>query len=424
MTSPTPPIPLFLLTFNAAKIKLSPADFAHHVLTILPETPCDMYVFGFQEVCSVLDGGFPKIVNKHMIDINRIVLDVLQQKYCSSDSPYNFSTVGLHHVGAIGMVAVSPFGLRFRDCCFAAATCGAINSLLKGAVGMRVKYVDAKDVVELTFACAHLNANEGEVYYQQRIKDVYTVMRALDFGDGYSLLKPQCHTFFMGDLNFRTTKNSNANTTLSDLLELRDRSNTTDISGEVPQYVQKYDELTEGRANGELLTGFSEPTITFNPTYKYHLDTAIFNTKRCPLWCDRIFYQSTYKAGAKPQIHRYDSLETYKHSDHRAVYLHLTVPRAAPESIIGENGFLVVLPSASILPSLGPGDVHDQYETVSGPTLMFMKCTLLDKINQLFLRRISDFFIGYGLWLGTTPRGRVLLLGLVLLLWLFFLYFG
>lgn len=421
----TAPIPLFLLTFNAAKMKLA-ADFADYVLAALPESPCDLYVFGFQEVCSLLDGGFPKVVNKHMIDINRIILETLQKKYCSDDSPYNFSTVGLHHVGAIGMVAVSPFGLRFRDCHFAAATCGALQSLLKGGVGLRVKYVPAgKDEVELTFACAHLNAYEGEAYYLQRVQDVLTVMRALDFGDGYSLLKPHCHTFFMGDLNFRTTKSLKkgvANAALADLLELRDRSSTSDVSEEVISFVKKYDELSAGRANGEVFTGFSEHPITFQPTYKYHLDTAIYNTKRCPLWCDRILYQSTYKADSRPEIHRYDSIDTYKHSDHRAVFLHLSVPYTAPESIIGENGFLVVLPGASPVSYdvLGPQDTD---EPVSGPTLMFMKCTLLDKINQLFVRRISDFFIGYGLWLGTTPRGRVLLLAIILLVWLAFVYF-
>lgn len=422
------PIPLFLLTFNAAKIKLVAADFALHVQEALPDHLCDLYVFGFQEVCSVLDGGFPKTVNKHMIDINRIILDALQQKYCSFDSPYNFSTVGLHHVGAVGMVAVSPFGLRFRDCRFSAASCGALRSLLKGAVGLRIKYVpDANDTVQLTFACAHLNANEGEVYYQQRVQDVLTVMRALDFGDGYSLLKPQCHTFFLGDLNFRTSKGAKsgrANSTLTDLLELRDRSSTTDVSADVARYVTKYDELTAGRANGDLLTGFSEHPISFQPTYKYHLNTAIYNTKRCPLWCDRILYQSTYKAASRPTVHRYSSIDTYKHSDHRAVYLHITVPRTPPESIIGENGFLIVLPNASPATHDPHVDPRDQDEPISGPTLTFMKCTLLDKVNQLFVRRISDFFIGYGLWLGTTPRGRVLLLGLVLVLWLAYFYLG
>lgn len=417
-----PQLPLFLLTFNAAKIKLS-GDFADHVIPVLPDSPSELYVFGFQEVCSVLDGSFPEVVNKHMIDINRIVLDTLQQKYCSADSPYTFSTVGLHHVGAVGMVAVSPFGLRFRDCRFATATCGALHSLLKGAVGLRVNYGPPEaDPVGLTFACAHLNASEGEANYLKRVQDVLTVMRALEFGDDYSFLKPNCHTFFMGDLNFRTTKmlkKGVSNEALTDLLRLRDLSSSQDMTEEVLRYVKKYDELSAGRANGDLFTGFSEHQISFQPTYKYHLDTAIYNTKRCPLWCDRIMYQSTYKKQDLPDIHCYDSIDTYKRSDHRPVFLHISVPYTAPESIIGENGFLMVLPSAL---SHNAIDSLDANGPVSGPTLTFMKCTLLDKLNQIVLRRVSDFFIGHGLWFFTTPRGRVLVFAYCLVIWFVSIY--
>lgn len=415
-------IPLFLLTFNCAKLKLNAAEFIDHVIGALPQAACDLYVFGFQEVCSILDGAFPDIVNRHMIEINRILLDTLHEKYHSPSSPYNFTTVGLHHVGAIGMIAISPFGLRFRDCRFADASCGSAHSLLKGGVGLRVKYVpNPQTNIEFTFACSHLNANEGEYYYQRRLKDLYAVMRALDFGDGFSFLKPNCHSFFMGDLNFRTSKvvlKGKPSAALADFLDLHDRSNTSDVSGSIMSLVRKYDELTEGKNKGELFTGFSEPDITFQPTYKYYLDTAIYNTKRCPLWCDRILFQNTYKVGHRPHVYKYLSIDTYKRSDHRPVYLHLSVPYIAPESIIGESGFLVVVPNTSPRPHSSDFNFDQaNEEIVSGPTLTFMKCTSLDKINQIFFRRVSDLFIGYGLWFGTTPKGRLLLLGFSLLMW-------
>lgn len=426
-------IPLYLLTYNCQKLKINATDFIEKVSETLPDDVCDLFVFGFQEVCSILDGGFPNVVNKHLIEVNRIVVDTLRRKYASLTGDYNFTTVGFHHVGAVGMIAVTPFALRFRDCRYADASCGNGNSLMKGGVGIRVRYsTDFKDSVELTFATAHLSAYEGEFYYLRRLDNIQTIMRALDFGDGYSFLKPNNHTFFMGDLNFRTTKSlkkDRPNSALTDLLELHDQTSHEVTDEEIEALVLKYDELTQGKINGDLFTGFDEACITFQPTYKYHPNTAIYNSKRCPLWCDRIFYQNTYRTGGLPKISNYKSILTYMRSDHRPVYLHISVPFEAPESIIGANGYLMVLPSAG--PSrhaIHARSTTDEFpgtqDAVSGPTQIYMKCTVIDKAKQLLLRRISDFCIGYGLWLGTTPRGRITLLFLVLLVWFLFLISG
>lgn len=416
-------IPLYLLTYNCGKLALNAGDFAEKIGASLPDEICDLYVFGFQELCTIIDGAFPNAVNKHLIDINRIVLDTLKAKYASQTCTYNFTTVGLHHVGAIGAVAVTPFGLRFRDCRYADASCGAASSLLKGAVGFRVKYsTDSRLFVELTFACAHLSAFEGEVHYLRRIADIQTIMRGLDFGDSHSFLRPNTHAFFLGDLNFRTAKTFNSkrpNAALNDIVELE--RNETDKDTHLEELVVKHDELTHGKHNGDLFTGFDEGCITFRPTYKYHINTAIYNTKRCPLWCDRILFQNTYRHG-QVEIHKYDSIASYMRSDHRPVYLHVTVPFEPPESIIGSNGYLMVLPSAR--PSRhavhGLDAFPESRDAVSGPTQIYMRCTVLDKVQQLLVRRASDFCIGYGLWLGTTSQGRVLLLVLLLVLWLLY----
>lgn len=420
-------IPLYLLTYNAGKLRLDATDFIEKVGATLPDDICDLYVFGFQEICSILDGSFHDIVNRHMITINLIVIDTLKRKYTSSSGDYNFTTVGLHHVGAIGMIAVTPFPLRFRDTRYADASCGNGNSLLKGAVGFRMRYSrDMTEFVELTFASAHLSAYEGEFYYLRRINNIQTIMRALDFGDGHSFLKSNSHAFFLGDLNFRTTKSikmAMATSTLTELLELLDQSESPAANNHIEELAIKYDELTQGKNNGELLSGFDEACITFRPTYKYHPNTAIYNSSRCPLWCDRVFFQNTYREGLSVDIHNYKSVCPYMRSDHRPVYLHITVPFEAPESIIGANGYLMILPSAGpsrhashILSSID--EFPDSRDAVSGPTDIYIKCTVLDKVAQLFLRRISDFFIGYGLWLSTTSRGRLLLLFVVLMLWL------
>lgn len=419
-------VPLFLLTFNCGKLKLNARDFVEELLPALPDTPRDLYVFGFQEICSILDGSFPSSVRKHLIDINNVLLTALRRKYSSSaGADFNFTTIGMNNLGAVGIVAITPFALKFDTCKFASASCGSANSLLKGAVGIRVKYTTLNsepESTEFTFALAHLSAYEGEFYYQKRLDNIQTLMRALNFGDGYSFLKPNNHAFFMGDLNFRTTKSLKGKGSLPEDLKLLVDDKKNPSTKKISQLVFEYDELSKGRYDGEVFSGFDEASIGFSPTYKYHLGTAIYNTKRCPLWCDRILYQATYKSEADVKIESYSSISSYMRSDHRPVCLNVTVPVKAPESIIAANGYLVVLP---VTPHVGENrhdpKLMDMRNSVSGPTQIYAKFTALDTLNQSLLRRISDFFIGYGLWFGTTAKGRLSLLGLVLSLWIVYM---
>lgn len=415
-------IPLFLLSFNLAKLKLNTHEFSQALTLILPDDPCDLYVFGFQEFCSIMEGCFPDTSEKQLIDINRILLYALKQKYSSSTGyDYNFTTVGMHGCGAIGIIAITPFVLKFAMARFARASTGFACTLTKGAVGLRIKYIcEDSTITELTFGNAHLCANEGELRYQQRFDDLQAVMRAMNFGDNYNFLKPNCHTFFMGDLNFRTSKKGNS--PVQELLDLPlnpaiDPLDSTDQQLEViVSLVKKYDELTVGRENGELLLGFDEACISFLPTYKYHLGTAIYTGSRSPLWCDRIFYQSTYAKNAVAVVHKYDSLSMYLRSDHRPVCLHITIPKDAPNSIIDRNGHLVVLPAAQEKPGTKKCGLVDSENVVSGPTLVYMMSTPLDKIEQSILRPAADILLGYGLWFGTTPSGRTFLIIAILLL--------
>lgn len=421
-------IPLFLTTFNVAKHPLNAADYITNLVPSLPDEACQLYVFGFQEFCTVMDGCFSESANVHLIEANRIVLDALKSKYGTGPGSLRFTTIAFSHVGATGIFAITPFPLRFRDCKTASASCGNGGTSLKGGVGIRLKYVDQESgTTELTFTNAHLGAYEGEAYYQRRVNNIWTIMRALDFGDEYSFVKPNCHAFFMGDLNFRTCKQPKAELPTAELSRLHDQSHQSFLKEEIEKLVVKYDELTQGKATGEVFTGFTEGCISFSPTYKYHPGTAIYNTSRCPLWCDRILFQNTYRSGY-PQIHTYDSIDNYLRSDHRPVFLHISIPHSPPESIIGHNGNLIVLPSAVPNRHLAHSVRQDmllaeEEDTVSGPTMVYMKCTALDKIKQLFVRRLADKILGYGVWFGTTPKGRLTLLFFILLFWII-LYFG
>lgn len=426
-----PEIPVFLLTFNCNKQPIDSDEFSAKLQAVLPETPASLFVFGFQELCSIMDGCFAQDSRKHLLAANKMLLDTLQHRYGAENM--GFQTVGLAQTGAIGLVAITPFLLRFFGVKTATSGCGAFSSSLKGGVGLRVLYSeegkDLLNAVGLSFACAHLRAFEGETNYDRRNKDVLTVIRSLDFGDGYGLLKPNSHCFFMGDLNYRTAKKySRKSAASTDLFGLQDQSMEPNM-GDIEDLVTKYDELSQGRQNGDVFAGFAEACVTFRPTYKYHNHTAIYNAKRLPSWCDRILYQLTYKRprlalNAKPKeedslprVNTYNCISTYLQSDHRPVYLLISIPRQAPESIVSPNGYLQILPSETPNLHFSHGsEGQDVAESMLGPTQIYVKPTRLDAFTQFYVRNIADFSIGYGLWFLLTPRGRLLVLVMLLLL--------
>lgn len=351
---------VLLHTLNLAKLPLHSGDFRGALTPHLPAELPHLAVFAFQEMCPTIDGAFFASANKHLIELTRVVVSVLDDSYSLP-----FSVVGFHHIGAIGIVAVSPFPLRFRNVKTASAACGNFGTLLKGGAGLRIQYVEG-ETTEFTFAAMHLSAFEGGYYYNRRVQNLQTIMRALDFGDGFGFLKPRAHAFILGDLNFRAKQTET--------------------------FSLENDELSAGMANNELLAGFTEHKIDFAPTYKFFPNTTRYNTKRAPSWCDRILFQNSYET--PPEVASYRSLE-YLRSDHRPVLLQVTVPMDSPAL------------------------VHAGYLGPNSSGAAYVRGTALDKVQQLVCRPVADWTLGHGLWLATTTRGRLVVA--VLLLWAVYL---
>ena len=129
-----------------------------------------------------------------------------------------------------------------------------------------------------------------EYYYLQRNANLLRIVRSLDFGDGYGLIQTKQSCFHFRDLNYRTTKEYKKTSVVAqNLLSLADQHSEFDTEY-VNQLFVQYDELHNALKNGEVLFGFSEGKIDFKPSYKYYLNTGIYNSKRCPSWCDRILF--------------------------------------------------------------------------------------------------------------------------------------
>lgn len=399
-------IPIYLLSYNCAKQNITRNGFVDKFVLVLPLKPCNFYVFALQEMCDIMEGSFYDLANHYAITYNDALLQALSIKFGNDD--YRFKTVAIVHTGAIALIVISPYFGNISDVKTATAAHGYGFSSLKGGVGVRFTYKPSpsQPSVEFTFGGAHLPANEGNNQYLYRNMVCRSVMRAMDFGDGHGLLKPGSHTFFMGDLNYRTTEKYNpiSNETQK-LLKLQDLL-AQDID-EIADLVSRYDELYKGMARGEVLMGFAEAPITFRPTYKYELNTAIYNAMRSPLWCDRIVYQGNYAHAANDRVpvsvHKYDALNNLLDLDHRPVYLHITVPITPPDSLISRGGFQLLV----------AGTASD--DVTLSPTNLYMKPTQMDHFVNWVIRPLSDGAIGYGLWISTTKNGRLTILALVIL---------
>lgn len=335
-------IPIFLFTFNCAKLPQQDFNLLYEALPLeCPKLLC----FGFQELVPIIDSSIPRKVNERLFETNESLHDVLKDKY----RDLNINTINIHHLGAIGVIIMTPFQSLIKKIDNSISSCGFFFSSLKGAVATRftlIKDEEDDEEVEFTIVVAHLSANEG--YVERRNKDSWRLLRSLEFKDGWSVIKPGSHVFFMGDLNYRVSLNG--------------------------------DELKTQMIESKVFKGFTEQDIEFNPTYKFNIGSEEYSSKRIASWCDRILY---LKYSNDEIIGKYDKLK-FKTSDHQPVYLLLNIPFKSPSNIINQHGYLIE-----------GGE--------------YLKPTYSSKIGN-YLMILSDTGIALGLKGVSTNSGRVVLL--------------
>ncbi|KAI0532486.1 Endonuclease/exonuclease/phosphatase [Xylaria digitata] len=311
------------------------------------------------------------------------------------DVPYTLMTT--RHAGMTGILLFSrdPSALDNLKSSEVGFGAGAMGN--KGAVGLRMLFSkkDAKGrkrQTELTFVGAHLAAHEWNL--EKRNKNWESIVSGLlfedprQFYDGESTLptapisgngdesqallsqspnekklhditifKPGSHLFVAGDLNYRISKTSPTPHSVFPLLDPKS-----------PNFYGRYlalDQLALEKAAGRTLHGLSEAPIAFPPTYK--LDYEIegkseaeaqahrngyprahdavawkWAPHRWPGWCDRVLYLDTPSSiglGMAINTIAYDTLPPVRTSDHRAVFLRLSVPVVEPSILVPSPDF-------------------------------------------------------------------------------------
>uniref|UniRef100_A0A6B2KXC7 phosphoinositide 5-phosphatase n=1 Tax=Arcella intermedia TaxID=1963864 RepID=A0A6B2KXC7_9EUKA len=167
----------------------------------------------------------------------------------------------------------------------------------KGALITRFDFCDTS----VCCVCAHLTA--GQKQNEDRIQDVKEIS-ALRFQNIPRTPHIYSHDyiFWFGDLNFR--------------IDLPYQDVIGRISREDFEFLYRHDQLNKAMKTDQIFKGFKEGAINFAPTYKYEIDSDVYDTKRVPAWCDRILFKSTGNQYINQLV--YSRGEIYI-SDHRPI---------------------------------------------------------------------------------------------------------
>lgn len=324
----------FICTFNCGKVPPFDDQFFTSLSNEWPQEPCDLYVFGFQELSSILDGTTPYKIKAILNKITTKLTNTLEQKY---NSLFQFSHIS--YFGTIGLIIISSHGDRISKIETSHGhPVGHLYTNLKGGIGTRITF----DNTEITFVCMHLNAGERLDSMIRRNEDLYEILSSLQFTDNWCVHKPNTHCFILGDLNYRMT--GGFNYASDDQRQPLTATSPSEPEPEPEPGAHLRDELTYLRRKSIILPHFDEPHISFNPTYKYNIGSNEYVKNRIPSYCDRILY-----VGYGPhednnlayKIIKYNAIPQCKLSDHVPVYMIVEIPEETPESIVDSNGYLL-----------------------------------------------------------------------------------
>ncbi|KAL7275767.1 hypothetical protein RUND412_001274 [Rhizina undulata] len=339
-----PRIPIYLFTFNCARLPQDPALLSSHIFSgLAPDSePPALVVLALQELAPISTSF-----------IGGTLLDPYYEPFVSavySATRKNFgeqyTLVGKNTIGFTGILAFAKDPEKVKNVEYAGTGVGLCEMGNKGGLGLKIEYEPApgEEIVEMIFVAAHLAPDEFRV--KRRNQDWESIVRNVvfepenylpsDSGEPkrkHGIYTPTSHLFVMGDFNYRTSG------------ERPKRPDEPlfpqpDDPPESPSHWEKLlenDQLGWERGLGNVFHGLEEEEVTFPPTYKYRItpvyDESIWDwaPNRWPSWTDRILYlplphspEDAEEEGIK--VLNYTSIPRINTSDHKPVALHLSIP--------------------------------------------------------------------------------------------------
>ncbi|KAF7273490.1 oculocerebrorenal syndrome of Lowe [Rhynchophorus ferrugineus] len=257
------------------------------------ETPPDLYAIGFQEIDlskeafifndtpreaewqkSVMDGIHPN-AKYRLVALSRLVgmqlAVIVNNQHYQYVKNVSMDTVGTGLLGKMGN---------------------------KGGVAVRLELHNTS----LCFVNCHLAAHVDE--FERRNQDYKDINARMNFRRNPQAIKDHEQVYWLGDLNYRITDLTNLQ-----VKTLLQRNEVTTLL--------RSDQLNQQRERGNVLLDYVEGDIAFHPTYKFDLNSDIYDTSekaRPPAWTDRILWRGK----GIHQVH-YKSHMELKISDHKPV---------------------------------------------------------------------------------------------------------
>ncbi|XP_057774034.1 type IV inositol polyphosphate 5-phosphatase 9 [Salvia miltiorrhiza] len=272
--------------------------------------PCDIYVFGFQEVVPLRAGNVlgpekSKIWMKWNSLIRGALMKTKEEESCFR------CIISKQMVGILISVWVrAELRPYVRNPSVSCVGCGIMGCLgNKGSVSVRFRLHETS----FCFVCSHLASGGREGHHKYRNSNVQEILSRTIFPRGSSLHLPtnilhHDRVIFLGDLNYR--------------ISLPESTTRLLVYEQDWNALLEHDQLRMELMEGQVLEGWHEGNIKFRPTYKYYPGSDKYygsfegkkgEKKRAPAWCDRIIWQGE---GLKQDL--YERVES-KLSDHRPV---------------------------------------------------------------------------------------------------------
>ncbi|XP_017220132.1 type IV inositol polyphosphate 5-phosphatase 9 [Daucus carota subsp. sativus] len=334
---------VFTSTWNVGGVSptddLNMEDLLHTPNT----TPCDIYVFGFQEVvplraANILGSEKSKICMKW----NSLIRKSLNKSTRTSNGNNSIQSSGRQDfrcliskqmVGILISVWVRADLHSFvRNPNVSCVGCGIMGCLgNKGAISVRFRLHETS----FCFVCSHLASGGRQGDEKIRNSNVAEIFSRTSFPKGTALDLPRKITdhdrvILLGDLNYR--------------ISLPEHKIRALVDKEEWNMLLENDQLKQEIREGQAFEGWHEGTINFAPTYKYNPNSDTYygsdhgkkgEKKRAPAWCDRIIW---FGEGLKQ--HSYSRTES-KLSDHRPVKAVFTSRVKVLQSVKGFRSFFL-----------------------------------------------------------------------------------
>ncbi|CAH8626885.1 unnamed protein product [Schistosoma rodhaini] len=392
------------------------------------QPPADIYVFGFQEMdlsFSVITlnktsstgpeerwiqqleealGGLLKRPSSHSVWAHR------------TGSVKSYAAQWSHHTGGgylrvervrlAGIIMVVYISarlsahLRREEISCQVVPTGVFNVMgNKGGVGIRLTIFNSS----LCFVNCHLAA--GEANLDRRNQDFREITRKMLFefpmnsknsiqSSEKAFISDHDIIFVFGDLNYRISG--------LDSPSVRKSIFEKDFSS-----LLKYDELLKLMENRNLFDGFHEPIINFAPTYKFDMNSNVYDSSdknRVPSYCDRIIWSGD---GCKPIIYR--SHPEFVCSDHKPVSAYFSVDLRRIIRSAFQRAYESVLLSIDLTTNLSlPQAELDRQELDFGCVHFHELCSQSLTLTNIGLNDFQFKFLREGvgsfpLWLTVNP---------------------